>query len=163
MTTAKGVTNGVLPMGAVFARRGVHDALMQGPPETIEFFHGHTYSGHPVACAAALATLEIYRREGLLTRALELEGAWARAIHGLRGSPHVTDIRNFGLMGAIDLAPRPGAPGARGYATLLGALSRGALVRASGDTIAFSPPLIVSADQIAEMFETVGAVLKTID
>jgi beta-alanine--pyruvate transaminase len=163
MTTAKGVTNGVLPMGAVFASRKIHDAFMQGPPEAIEFFHGYTYSGHPVACAAALATLDIYEREGLLTRVLELEGAWAEAIHGLRGSPHVTDIRNFGLMGAIDLAPRPGAPGARGYAALLGGLSNGLLLRASGDTLAFSPPLIVSADQIGEIFEIVGKVLQTIE
>jgi beta-alanine--pyruvate transaminase len=163
MTTAKGVTNGVVPMGAVFVKREIHEAFMQGPPEAIEFFHGYTYSGHPVACAAALASLDIYEREGLLTRALELEGVWAKAIHGLRGSPHVTDIRNFGLMGAIDLAPRPGKPGGRGYDMLLGALARGALVRASGDTIAFSPPLIATPDQIAELFDTVGAVLKTID
>ena len=163
MTTAKGVTNGVVPMGAVFASRQIHDAFMHGPPEAIEFFHGYTYSGHPVACAAALATLDIYEREGLLTRVLELEGAWAEAIHGLRGSPHVTDIRNFGLMGAIDLAPRLGAPGARGYAALLGGLANGLLLRASGDTLAFSPPLIVSADQIGEIFEIVGKVLKTID
>jgi len=163
MTTAKGVTNGVLPMGAVFVKREIHDAFMQGPPEAIEFFHGYTYSGHPVACAAGLATLDIYEREGLLTRSLELEDVWAKSIHALRDSPHVTDIRNFGLMGAIDLAPRSGAPGARGYATLLGALSRGALVRASGDTIAFSPPLIVSADQITELFDTVGKVLATVE
>ena len=163
MTTAKGVTNGVVPMGAVFVKREIHDAFMQGPPEAIEFFHGYTYSGHPVACAAALATLDIYEREGLLTRVLELEGTWAEAIHALRGAPHVTDIRNFGMMGAIDLAPRPGKPGGRGYDMLRGALAKGALLRASGDTIAFSPPLIASEDQIVELFETVGAVLKTID
>ncbi|HVN01303.1 MAG TPA: aspartate aminotransferase family protein [Caulobacteraceae bacterium] len=163
MTTAKGVTNGVVPMGAVFVKRQIHDAFMQGPPEAIEFFHGYTYSGHPVACAAGLATLEIYGREGLLTRALELEGAFAEAIHALRDAPHVTDIRNFGLMGAIDLAPRPGKPGGRGYDVLLGALGRGALVRASGDTLAFSPPLIVSQAQIGELFETVRAVLATVD
>jgi beta-alanine--pyruvate transaminase len=163
MTTAKGVTNGVVPMGAVFARRQIHDAFMQGPPEAIEFFHGYTYSGHPVACAAALATLDIYAREGLLTRVLELEGTWAEAIHGVRGSPHVTDIRNFGLMGAIDLAPRPGAAGARGYAALLGGLSKGLLLRASGDTLAFSPPLIVSESQIGQIFDTVKAVLATIE
>jgi beta-alanine--pyruvate transaminase len=163
MTAAKGVTNGVVPMGAVFVKREIHDAFMQGPPEAIEFFHGYTYSGHPVACAAALATLDIYEREGLLTRGLDIEAAWTKAIHGLRGAPHVTDIRNFGLMGAVDLAPRPGKPGGRGYDVLLGALARGALVRASGDTIAFSPPLIVTEDQIAELFETVGAVLKTMD
>jgi beta-alanine--pyruvate transaminase len=163
MTAAKGVTNGVVPMGAVFVRREIHDAFMQGPPEAIEFFHGYTYSGHPVACAAALATLEIYQRESLLTRVLGLEATWARAIHALRGSPHVTDVRNFGLMGAIDLAPRPGKPGGRGYDTLLGALARGALVRASGDTIAFSPPLIVSEAQIEALFGIVAEVLKAVD
>ena len=136
---------------------------MHGPPEAIEFFHGYTYSGHPVACAAALATLDIYEREGLLTRVLDIEGAWAEAIHSVRGSAHVTDIRNFGLMGAIDLAPRPGAPGARGYAALLGGLSRGLLLRASGDTLAFSPPLIVSESQIGQIFDAVKAVLATIE
>ncbi len=163
MTTAKGVSNGVVPIGAVFARREIHDAFMQGPPEAIEFFHGYTYSGHPVACAAALATLDIYEREGLLTRGKSLEGAWSEAIQALKGAPHVTDIRNYGLMGAIDLAPRSGAVGARGYAALLGALGRGVLIRASGDTLAFSPPLIVSEGQIGQIFETVGEVLKTID
>jgi beta-alanine--pyruvate transaminase len=163
MTTAKGVTNGVVPMGAVFVNRQIHDAFMQGPPEAIEFFHGYTYSGHPVACAAGLATLDIYAREGLLTRALELEGVFADALHGLRDAPHVTDIRNFGLMGAIDLAPRPGKPGGRGYDVLVGALGRGALVRASGDTLAFSPPLIVSEAQIGELFDTVRQVLQTIE
>jgi len=163
MTTAKGVTNGVVPMGAVFARRQIHDAFMQGPPEAIEFFHGYTYSGHPVACAAALATLDIYAREGLLTRVLELEGPFAEAIHGLRGSPHVTDIRNFGLMGAIDLAPRPGAPGARGYAALVGGLGHGVMLRAAGDTLAFSPPLIVSESQIGQIFDAVKAVLAGIE
>jgi beta-alanine--pyruvate transaminase len=163
MTTAKGVTNGVVPMGAVFAQRRIHDAFMQGPPEAIEFFHGYTYSGHPVACAAALATLDIYEREGLLTRVLALEGTWAEAIHSVRGSPHVTDIRNYGLMGAIDLAPRPGAPGARGFAALHGGLDHGLLLRASGDTLAFSPPLIVSEAQIGQIFDTVKAVLATIE
>ena len=163
MTTAKGVTNGVVPMGAVFASRQIHDAFMQGPPAAIEFFHGYTYSGHPVACAAALATLDIYEREGLLTRVLEIEDAFAEGIHSVRGSPHVTDIRNFGLMGAIDLAPRPDAPGARGYAALVGGLSRGLLLRASGDTLAFSPPLIVSEAQIGQIFETVKAVLAGIE
>ena len=163
MSTAKGVTNGVVPMGAVVASRQVHDAFMQGPPEAIEFFHGYTYSGHPVACAAALATLDIYAREGLLTRVLELEGPFAEAIHGVRDAPHVIDIRNFGLMGAIDLAPRPGAPGARGYAALVGGLSHGVMLRAAGDTLAFSPPLIVSQDQIGQIFDTVKAVLATIE
>ena len=163
MTTAKGVTNGVVPMGAVFASRQIHDAFMQGPPAAIEFFHGYTYSGHPVACAAGMATLDIYEREGLLTKVLDLESTFAEAIHSVRASPHVTDIRNFGLMGAIDLAPRPDAPGARGYAALVGGLSRGLLLRASGDTLAFSPPLIVSEAQIGQIFETVKAVLAGIE
>jgi len=163
MTTAKGVSNGVVPMGAVFVKREVHDAFMQGPPEAIEFFHGYTYSGHPVACAAALAALDIYEGAGLLTRALSLEAAWEAAIHGLRDAPHVTDIRNFGLMGAIDLAPREGKIGARGYAALVAALEKGALVRATGDTLAFSPPLIVSEAQIGELFGIVGEVLRGID
>ncbi|HXQ16888.1 MAG TPA: aminotransferase class III-fold pyridoxal phosphate-dependent enzyme, partial [Caulobacteraceae bacterium] len=113
--------------------------------------------------AAALATLDIYAREGLLTRVLELEGPFAEAIHGLRGSPHVTDIRNFGLMGAIDLAPRPGAPGARGYAALVGGLGHGVMLRAAGDTLAFSPPLIVSESQIGQIFDAVKAVLAGIE
>jgi beta-alanine--pyruvate transaminase len=160
MTTAKGLTNGVVPMGAVFVQRAIHDAFMQGPPEAIDFFHGYTYSGHPVACAAALATLDIYRREGLLTRAKGLEATWADAIHGLRDIKTVVDIRNIGLMGAIELAPRDGAPGARGYATLTGAFERGLMVRATGDTIALSPPLIVTEDQIAELFATLRGVLE---
>ena len=115
MTTAKGLTNGVLPMGAVFARRAVHDVLMQGPPAAIEFFHGYTYSGHPTACAAALATLDIYRREGLLTRvAGRVEETWADAIYALRGARHVIDIRNIGLMGAVELEPPAGRAGCAG-------------------------------------------------
>jgi beta-alanine--pyruvate transaminase len=159
MTTAKGLTNGVLPMGAVFARRAVHDALMQGPPAAIEFFHGYTYSGHPTACAAALATLDIYEREGLLTRVKSLEQTWASAIHALRGARRVIDIRNIGLMGAVELEPRPGEPGARGFAVLVEALKRGLLVRATGDIIALSPPLVVSEDQIAELFAILSGVI----
>jgi beta-alanine--pyruvate transaminase len=163
MTTAKAITNGVVPMGAVFVRRGVHDAFMQGPPEVIDFFHGYTYSGHPVACAAALATLDIYRREGLLTRVKSLEATWADALHGLRDVKNVVDIRNIGLMGAIELSPREGAPGARGYAALTGAFKRGLLVRFTGDTIAVAPPLIVTEDQIAELFAIVRGVLEGLD
>ena len=107
MTTAKGITNGALPMGAVFAHRKVHDAIVQGPPAAIEFFHGYTYSGHPVACAAALASLEIYRRDGLFTRVKSLAGLWEDHLHALYGKPNVVDIRNIGLMGAIELSPRP--------------------------------------------------------
>jgi beta-alanine--pyruvate transaminase len=159
MTTAKGITNGALPMGAVFAHRKVHDAIVQGPPATIEFFHGYTYSGHPVACAAALASLEIYRRDGLFTRVKSLAGLWEDSLHALRGKPNVIDIRNIGLMGAIELSPRPDAPGARGYEVLVKALKAGLLVRATGDIIALSPPLIISEDEIGKLFEILGGVL----
>jgi beta-alanine--pyruvate transaminase len=159
MTTAKGITNGALPMGAVFAHRKVHDAIVQGPPAAIEFFHGYTYSGHPVACAAALASLEIYRRDGLFTRVKSLAGLWEDSLHALRGKPNVIDIRNIGLMGAIELSPRPDAPGARGYEVLVKALKAGLLVRATGDIIALSPPLIISEDEIGKLFEILGGVL----
>ena len=159
MTTAKGITNGALPMGAVFAHRKVHDAIVQGPPAAIEFFHGYTYSGHPVACAAALASLEIYRRDGLFTRVKSLAGLWEDSLHALRCKPNVIDIRNIGLMGAIELSPRPDAPGARGYEVLVKALKAGLLVRATGDIIALSPPLIVSAEEIGKLFDILGGVL----
>jgi beta-alanine--pyruvate transaminase len=159
MTTAKGITNGALPMGAVFAHPKVHDAIVQGPPAAIEFFHGYTYSGHPVACAAALASLEIYRRDGLFTRVKSLAGLWEDSLHALRGKPNVIDIRNIGLMGAIELSPRPDAPSARGYEVLVKALKAGLLVRATGDIIALSPPLIISADEIGKLFEILGGVL----
>ncbi len=163
MTTAKGLTNGVLPMGAVFAQRAVHDTLMKGPLGAIEFFHGYTYSGHPVACAAALATLEIYRRECLLVRVADLEEVWASAIHGLRDARHVIDVRNIGLMGAIELAPRAEEPGARGYAVLVEALKQGLLVRATGDIIALSPPLIISTEEIAELCEILRGVIERVE
>lgn len=164
MATAKAITNGVLPMGAVFARRSVHDAIVQaGPDGAIEFFHGYTYSGHPVACAAGLATLEVYRREGLLTRVGDLAADWETAVHGLADVPHVTDIRNIGLMAGIDMAPRPGAPGARGYEVLLGMLEAGVLVRATGDTIALSPPLIVSTAEMDRIVETLRRVISKLD
>ena len=162
MTTAKGITNGALPMGAVFAHRKVHDAIVQGPPAAIEFFHGYTYSGHPVACAAALASLEIYRRDGLFTRVKSLAGLWEDSLHALRGKPNVIDIRNIGLMGAIELSPRPEAPGARGYEVLVKALKAGLLVRATGDIIALSPPLIISEAQIGQLFDILGGVLDDV-
>jgi beta-alanine--pyruvate transaminase len=159
MTTAKGITNGALPMGAVFAHRKGHDALVQGPPAAIEFFHGYTYSGHPVACAAALASLEVYRRDGLFTRVKSLARLWEDSIHALRAKPHVIDIRNIGLMGAIELAPRADAPGARGYEVLVKALKAGLLIRATGDIIALSPPLIISEAEIGKLFDILGGVL----
>jgi len=160
MTTAKGITNGAIPMGAVFCQRKVHDAFMQGPENAIELFHGYTYSAHPVACAAALATLDIYQREELLTRASTLSPTWEAAIHSLKGLPHVIDLRNYGLIGAIELEPRPGKPGARAFEVFLKCFERGVLVRVTGDVIALSPPLIVEPKQITQILETLAGALR---
>jgi beta-alanine--pyruvate transaminase len=163
MTTAKGLTNAAVPMGAVFCRREVHDALMQGPDAAIELFHGYTYSGHPVACAAALAALDLYEGEGLFARAAGLAPAFETGLHGLRAAPHVIDIRNLGLMGAVELEPRPGAPGARAYEALVKALAHGLLIRATGDIIALSPPLIISEAELSKLFAILTEVLRSID
>ncbi len=136
MTTAKGLTNGAVPMGAVFAHRKIYDAFMQGPENAIELFHGYTYSAHPVACAAALAALDIYTKEGLLTRAASLAPEWENAVHSLRGLTHVLDVRNYGLIGAVELEPRSGKPGARAFDVFLKCFDRGVMVRQTGDTIA---------------------------
>ena len=160
MTTAKGVTNGNLPMGAVFARREVHDAFMKGPEAAIEFAHGYTYSAHPVACVAALATLDIYEKEGLLTRASALAPVFEAAAHALKGQPNVIDVRNLGLMAAVELKPRERAPGARGYEAMVKAFESGLLVRLTGDTLAFSPPLIVSEAEIERIFAHIGGILR---
>jgi beta-alanine--pyruvate transaminase len=150
VTTAKGLTNGTIPMGAVFVSRKVHDAMMAGPAG-IEFFHGYTYSGHPVACAAGLATLDVYRAEGLLTRAAALADHWQDAMHTLRGKPHVVDIRTIGLVAGIELSGRDGAPGARAFDVFKDCFERGLLIRVTGDIIALSPPLIVEKAQIDTM------------
>jgi len=162
MTTAKGLTNGAIPMGAVFAHRKIYDAFMQGPENTIELFHGYTYSAHPVACAAALATLDVYAKEGLLSRAASLAAEWEDAVHSLRGLPHVIDVRNYGLIGALELEPRAGKPGARAFEVFLECFERGVMVRQTGDTIAMSPPLIVESKQIARMVETLAAAVRHI-
>lgn len=161
ITTAKGLTNGAIPMGAVFVRKHIHDAFMQGP-EGIEFFHGYTYSAHPAACAASLATQAIYEREGLLTRGAELAKTWENAVHSLRSLPNVIDIRNLGLVAGIELQPRTGAPGARAYEALVKCFEKGMLIRIMGDTIALSPPLIISPAQIDELVTRLAEVLKTI-
>ena len=158
MTTAKGLSNGAVPMGAVFAQRKIHDAFMQGPENAIELFHGYTYSAHPLACAAALATLDIYAREGLLTRAATLSAKWEAAIHSLKGVPHVIDIRNFGLIGAIEFEPRPGKPGSRGYDIFTKCFERNVMVRQTGDTIALSPPLIIEDKHIDQIVSTLRSV-----
>jgi len=160
MTTAKGLTNGAMPMGAVFSQRKIYDAFMQGPEGTIELFHGYTYSAHPASCAAALATLDVYSKEGLLTRAATLSPQWENAVHSLRGLPHVIDIRNYGLIGAVELEPRTGKPGARGFEVFLKCFERGVMVRQTGDTIAMSPPLIIEQKQIERIVETLGAVIR---
>ncbi|MBY5447099.1 aspartate aminotransferase family protein [Rhizobium leguminosarum] len=160
ITTAKGITNGTIPMGAVFANRKVYDGLMVGPDNAIELFHGYTYSGHPVACAAGLATLEIYAEEGLLTRAADLAEDWQAALHSLKGLPHVVDIRNLGLVGAVELAPRDGAPGTRAYEIFVDCFNKGLLIRVTGDIIALSPPLIIEKTQIDTIVSILGDALK---
>ncbi len=163
MTTAKGITNGSIPMGAVFAKREVHDAIVQGPEGAIEFFHGYTYSGHPAACAAGLAALGIYRDEALFARSARLAPIWEAAMHGLADRPHVIDIRNIGLMAAVELSPRPDAPGARGYEVLNRALKAGLFVRTTGDTVAMSPPLIITEEEIWRAVTILGEVLTGLD
>ncbi|MBC7987922.1 MAG: aspartate aminotransferase family protein [Sphingomonadaceae bacterium] len=148
MTMAKGLTNGAVPMGAVAIGAHVREAMQQGPPEAIELFHGYTYSGHPAACAAMLAAIQIYEDEGLFTRARVLEGHWREAVHALRQAPNVIDVRDIGLVGAVELAPIEGRPGARGYDVFTRAFANGLLIRATGDTIALSPPLIIGREQI---------------
>jgi beta-alanine--pyruvate transaminase len=160
LTTAKGLTNGCVPMGAVIASKAVYEAFMQGPDNAIELFHGYTYSAHPTACAAGLATLGIYEREGLLTRAKSLAGTWEDAAHSLRGLPHVVDIRNYGLILGLELESIPGKVGARAFDVYLKCFERGLLIRQTGDILALSPPLIVQPAQIDQMFTTIGAVLK---
>jgi beta-alanine--pyruvate transaminase len=162
VTTAKGLTNGTIPMGAVFASDKVHDAFMQGPETAIEFLHGYTYSAHPVAVAAGLATLETYEDEGLLTRAAELSPKWEEAVHSLKGAPHVIDIRNIGLVAGIELAPRPGAVGARAYETFVKCFEKGVLIRVTGDIIALSPPLICQTSHMDQIISTISNVLQTV-
>jgi len=160
MTTAKGLTNGAIPMGAVFSHRKVHDAFMQGPEHLVELFHGYTYSAHPVACAAALATLDVYASEGLLERAATLAPQWEDAVHSLAGLPHVVDVRNFGLIGAVELESRAGKPGTRAFDVFLRCFERGIMVRQTGDTIALSPPLIIAPQEITRLVEVLGSVLR---
>jgi beta-alanine--pyruvate transaminase len=162
VTTAKGITSGVIPMGAVFATKEIYEAFMTGPENMIELFHGYTYSGHPIACAAALATLDTYEDEGLMTRAADLSKYWGDALHALKGLPHVIDIRNLGLIGAIELQPIDGAPTKRAFQAFLDAYEKGVLIRTTGDIIALSPPLIISKGQIEHLFDTLADVLKNL-
>ena len=160
MTVAKGITNGCVPMGAVFVKQAIHDAFMTGPEHLIEFPHGYTYSAHPLACAAALGTLDTYADDGLLTRGTTMAPVFENALHSLKGVPHVIDIRNIGLVGGIELEAIPGSPGKRAFDTFLECWERGVLIRTTGDTIALSPPLIVENSHIDQMVSTIADVLK---
>ncbi len=159
---AKGLTNAAVPMGAVAASRHVHDAIVDAPGDTpgIELFHGYTYSAHALACAAGIAAIDLYASEALFERARALEGHWETALHALKGLPHVIDIRNFGLVAGIELAPRAGAPGARAMELFRAMFDAGLLIRVTGDIIALSPPLIITADQIDEMVAQLAAGLR---
>ena len=164
VTAAKGLNSGTVPMGAVFVRAGIYDTVVNGAPEgAIELFHGYTYSAHPLACAAALAAQNVYRDENLFGRAAELEPYWQDAAHSLNGAPHVIDVRNIGLVAGVELASRPGKVGARAFDVFLKAFEQGLLIRTTGDTIALSPPLIISKAQIDEIFGMLADILKTTD
>ena len=164
ITFAKGVTSGTVPMAGVIVRKGIYDAFMRGPEHVIELFHGYTYSAHPLACAAGIATLDVYRDEKLFERAAKLEGPWADAALSLKGTPGVLDIRSLGLVAAIDLSSRPDAYGKRAYDSMERAFhEHGLMFRITGDTIALSPPLIVTEDQIGEIFDKVKTVIRQVN
>jgi beta-alanine--pyruvate transaminase len=162
LTTAKGLTNGAVPMGAVAVRRDIHQTILERSTTPIELFHGYTYSGHPLACAAGLATLDLYRDERLFARSAATEPAFETMLHSLRGLPHVIDVRNIGLMGAFELAPRDGAVGARGSEAFVRCFEAGLLVRVTGDVIAMSPPFIVEQTHLDEAADILGRVLSSV-
>jgi len=164
VTAAKGLTSGTIPMGCVWVRKGIYDAFMESAAENmIELFHGYTYSAHPVACAAALATLDIYKEEDLFNRANELAPYWEQALHGLKGIKNVIDLRNLGLIGAIELESIPGKPTARAFDAFLKCYEKGLLIRTTGDIIAMSPPLIAEKSHIDQIFDILSGVLKNLD
>lgn len=159
MTTAKGLTNGVVPMGAVFSKSMIYETLLQSPAG-IEFFHGYTYSGHPLACAAGLASLKVFKEEKVLEHAQSMTGYWEDALHSLKGLPHVIDLRNVGLIGAIELESIPGKVGARAMAVYKQAFAEGVLIRITGDIIALSPPLVLEKKHIDDLFGKLADILK---
>jgi beta-alanine--pyruvate transaminase len=163
ITLAKGMTNAAVPMGAVAAKRQIYDAVVDNAQPGIEFFHGYTYSGHPLACAAGLATLDVYAEDGLFERARDLSPYWEHALHSLRGRRHVIDIRNLGLVAAIELEPREHAPGSRAMEAFHACFDGGLLIRVTGDVIALSPPLIVEMKHIDEIVERLTEVLEGLD
>jgi beta-alanine--pyruvate transaminase len=160
MTVAKGITNGCVPMGAVFAQQKIHDAFMTGPEHLIEFFHGYTYSAHPLACAAGIATLDTYADGDLLTRAARMQDEFAAALHSLRDEPNVIDVRNIGLVGGIELKPLDGQPAKRAFNIFLDCWDKGLLIRTTGDTIALSPPLIIESSHIERIIDTLRGALR---
>jgi len=162
VTLAKGITNAAVPMGAVAVRGSIHKAFLDNADAAIELFHGYTYSGHPLACAAGIATLDVYRDEALFDRAAAIAPYWEAALHGLRDAPHVIDIRNIGLMGAVELAPIPGQPGERGQAIFHRLFDDGLLVRVTGDIIALSPSLIVSESEIDQIVAAIRVGLSKV-
>ncbi|MDQ1813548.1 aspartate aminotransferase family protein [Massilia scottii] len=162
VTCAKGLTNGMVPMGAVFTKQHIHDAFMDGPAG-IELFHGYTYSGHPLACAAALATLEVFEEQKILDNAKAVQEYWTDAVHSLKGLPHVIDIRTIGLVAGIELAAIDGKPGARAFSAFKKAFADGVLIRTTGDIIALSPPLVLEKKHIDELFGKLATILKNLD
>ncbi|MEE8271823.1 MAG: aspartate aminotransferase family protein, partial [Alphaproteobacteria bacterium] len=162
ITCAKGLTSGAVPMGAVFVRKPIYDAFMHGPEEAIELFHGYTYSAHPLACAAAHGALDTYQEEGLFQRAAEMAPYWEDAIHSLKGEPHVIDLRNLGLVGAVELESIPGKPTKRAVDVFLRCYEDGVLVRTTGDIVALTPPLIIEKDQIDRLIDGIRSALRAI-
>jgi beta-alanine--pyruvate transaminase len=162
ITCAKGMTNGAVPMGGVIVARKIYDAFMRGPANTVELLHGYTYSGHPLACAASLATIDVYEEHGLFQRAARIAAYWEECGHALREEPFVIDIRTIGLLAAIELAPRPGAAGARGLTCAEYCFEKGVLIRGVGDTLVLSPPLIIEQAEIDRAFESIRAALRAL-
>jgi len=162
ITMAKGITNATVPMSAVAVRKNIFDTFMDGPAG-IELFHGYTYSAHPLACVAGLAALDVYAEEDLFVRAASLAPKWEDAIHSLSGHANVIDIRNFGLMGGVELESRDGAPGARAFDVYMKCFETGLMVRQTADTIALSPPLIITESQIDELIGILGTAITATD
>ncbi|MDY6949722.1 MAG: aminotransferase class III-fold pyridoxal phosphate-dependent enzyme, partial [Pseudomonadota bacterium] len=164
ITSAKGLTNGSVPMGAVLCREGIYSTLADAThKDGIEFPHGYTYSGHGLACAAAIATLDTYEEDGLFERSLAIEAYFEERLHGLRGLPYVKDLRNFGMIGAVELESREGAFGTRGFELYQRCFESGVLIRVTGETVALSPPLIIETEQIDTIFDTIAAHLTSLN
>ena len=159
---AKGITNGTIPMGAVMTKKHIHDVFMDAPPG-IELFHGYTYSGHPVACAAGLATLEVFKEQDILAHAASMESYWADAVHSLKALPHVIDIRNIGLVAGIELEAIPGKLGTRAFSAFKKAFDDGVLIRTTGDTIALSPPLVIEKKHVDELIGKLSTILTNLE